>query len=81
MAWTARPPGSSDRHRSRDARKAAGTLTSDRALARRYLELGCTFVAVGVEALLYAHAARRLAADFLGMPTTTPISAQARGAY
>ncbi len=61
--------------------KAAGTLTSDPTLARRYLELGCTFVAVGVDVLLYAHAARRLAADFLGTPTTLPISAEARGAY
>jgi 4-hydroxy-2-oxoheptanedioate aldolase len=45
--------------------KAAGTLTSDPALARRYLELGCTFVATGVDVLLYANAARRLAADFI----------------
>ena len=45
--------------------KAAGTLTSDPALARRYLELGCTYVAVGVDVLLFAGAARRLAADFL----------------
>ncbi len=44
--------------------KAAGTLTSDPALARRYLELGCTFVAVGVDVLLYANSARRLAASF-----------------
>lgn len=27
--------------------KAAGTLTSDPVLAQRYLDLGCTFVAVG----------------------------------
>jgi 4-hydroxy-2-oxoheptanedioate aldolase len=44
--------------------KAAGTLTSDPALARRYLELGCTFVATGVDVSLYAGAARRLAAEF-----------------
>ncbi|MET3441483.1 4-hydroxy-2-oxoheptanedioate aldolase [Variovorax paradoxus] len=48
--------------------KAAGTLTSDPKLARRYLELGCTFVAVGVDLLLYAGAARKLAADFTGVP-------------
>jgi len=48
--------------------KAAGTLTSDPKLARRYLELGCSFVAVGVDVLLYAGAARRLAADFSGAP-------------
>jgi 4-hydroxy-2-oxoheptanedioate aldolase len=46
--------------------KAAGTLTSDAALARRYLELGCTFVAVGVDVLVFANAARRLRAEFLG---------------
>lgn len=45
--------------------KAAGTLTSDAALARRYLDLGCTFVATGVDVLLYASAARTLAASFL----------------
>ena len=45
--------------------KAAGTLTSDPALARRYLELGCTFVATGVDVLVYANAARKLAAEFL----------------
>ncbi len=44
--------------------KAAGTLTSDPALARRYLELGCTFVATGVDITMYASAARRLAAEF-----------------
>jgi 4-hydroxy-2-oxoheptanedioate aldolase len=52
--------------------KAAGTLTSNPALARRYLELGCTFVAVGVDVLLYASAARKLAADFLGSQAAIP---------
>lgn len=45
--------------------KAAGTLTSDPALARRYLELGCTFVATGVDILMFANAARKLARDFI----------------
>jgi 4-hydroxy-2-oxoheptanedioate aldolase len=44
--------------------KAAGTLTSDAAAARRYLELGASFVAVGIDVLLLANAARKLAADF-----------------
>jgi len=44
--------------------KAAGTLTSDPKLARRYLELGCTYVAVGVDILMFANAARRLSAEF-----------------
>lgn len=51
--------------------KAAGTLSSDPQLARRYLELGCTFVATGVDVLLYANAARRLAADFLNVGTAS----------
>ena len=45
--------------------KAAGTLTSDPVLARRYLELGCTFVATGVDILLFANAARKLAREFI----------------
>ncbi|MGI4858269.1 MAG: 4-hydroxy-2-oxoheptanedioate aldolase [Janthinobacterium lividum] len=44
--------------------KAAGTLTSDATLARHYLEIGCTFVATGIDVLLYANAARKLARDF-----------------
>jgi len=43
--------------------KAAGILTGDVAQARRYLALGCTFVAVGVDVLVYANAARALAAE------------------
>lgn len=45
--------------------KAAGTLTSDQTLARRYLDLGCTFVATGVDILMFANAARKLARDFI----------------
>jgi 4-hydroxy-2-oxoheptanedioate aldolase len=45
--------------------KAAGTLTSDPVLARHYLELGCTFVATGVDILMFAQAARRLAREFI----------------
>jgi 4-hydroxy-2-oxoheptanedioate aldolase len=44
--------------------KAAGTLTADAALARRYFELGASFVAVGIDVTLLAQATRRLAADF-----------------
>lgn len=46
--------------------KAAGILTGDNALARHYLALGATFVATGVDVLLYANAARQLAAEFRG---------------
>jgi 4-hydroxy-2-oxoheptanedioate aldolase len=55
--------------------KAAGTLTSDPALARRYLALGCTFVATGVDVLVYANAVRRLASDLVpsgGAQATAP---------
>ncbi|MGH8783281.1 4-hydroxy-2-oxoheptanedioate aldolase [Paraburkholderia sp.] len=45
--------------------KAVGTLTSDPALARHYLELGCTFVATGVDILMFANAARKLAREFI----------------
>lgn len=50
--------------------KAAGTLTSDPALARRYLDLGCTFVAVGVDLLLFTQAARRRRGEIGGAPAT-----------
>jgi 4-hydroxy-2-oxoheptanedioate aldolase len=46
------------------AGKAAGILTPDEALARRYLELGATFVAVGLDTNLLARATTALAAKF-----------------
>lgn len=53
--------------------KAAGTLTGDAALARRYLSLGASFVAVGIDVTLLAQATRRLAADFeLSPPQPAP---------
>ena len=44
--------------------KAAGILASDEALARSYLALGATFVAVGLDHQLLARATRALAASF-----------------
>lgn len=44
--------------------KAAGILTPDRTLAKRYLELGCTFVAVGADARVLAQGVRELRAAF-----------------
>jgi 4-hydroxy-2-oxoheptanedioate aldolase len=44
--------------------KAAGTLTGDVAAAKRYLELGARFVAVGIDITLLAQASRRLAGEF-----------------
>jgi 4-hydroxy-2-oxoheptanedioate aldolase len=48
------------------AGKPAGILTLDRAFARRCLELGTRFTAVGLDADLLARTAERLAAEFRG---------------
>lgn len=44
--------------------KAAGIITPDPALAEHYLQRGCSFVAVGVDVLVFANAARQLRARF-----------------
>lgn len=61
--------------------KAAGTLTSDTTLAKRYLELGCTFVAVGVDVLLFAKAARQLRTQFGTAGEAPANAAPASAAY
>lgn len=48
-------------HKIRAAGKAAGIVTVDEQAARGYLDAGCTFVGVGIDALLYANALRGLA--------------------
>jgi 4-hydroxy-2-oxoheptanedioate aldolase len=48
----------------RAAGKAAGVLTVDAALARKYIELGATFVAVGLDTSLLVRAATDLAKQF-----------------
>lgn len=48
----------------RAAGKASGILSIDEKSARHYLELGCTFVAVGADTLLLSQAADRLASKF-----------------
>jgi 4-hydroxy-2-oxoheptanedioate aldolase len=60
--------------------KAAGTLTGDLTLARRYLELGARFVAVGIDITLLAQATRRLAAEF-GLGTDAAMGAAGASAY
>ncbi len=50
------------------AGKAAGILTADRALARRYLDLGATFVAVGTDVGLLSGATHGLRRDFAASP-------------
>ncbi len=46
--------------------KAAGILTTDRALAQHYLDLGATFVAVGSDVGLLSAAAAGLRGAFAG---------------
>jgi len=48
----------------RKAGKAAGILSADQAMARRFLELGAQFVAVGVDTTLLVRAARDLVQSF-----------------
>jgi 4-hydroxy-2-oxoheptanedioate aldolase len=50
--------------RIRAAGKAPGILTGDPALARRYLELGCLFTAVGTDVTLLVQATTALARTF-----------------
>lgn len=55
--------------------KAAGILTADSQLARRYLELGATFVAVGIDVFVLAQGVRALAGAFgLQAPSQAPAS-------
>jgi 4-hydroxy-2-oxoheptanedioate aldolase len=52
--------------RIRRAGKAPGILTADEALARRYIEAGSLFTAVGVDATILARETDKLAARFKG---------------
>jgi 4-hydroxy-2-oxoheptanedioate aldolase len=52
--------------RIRRAGKAPGILTADEALARRYIEAGSLFTAVGVDVSMLAREADKLAARFKG---------------
>ncbi len=56
------------------AGKAAGILTPDEALARHYLELGATFVAVGLDTQLLVNATSSLAARFKSAVNAAPAS-------
>ncbi len=51
--------------------KAAGILHSGVAQAKHYLSLGATFVAVGVDAVLLARAAEKLAGEFKDVKSVT----------
>ena len=52
--------------RIRKAGKAAGILSADETLAKRYLQLGALFVAVGVDTTLLARSTQQLAEKFKG---------------
>lgn len=58
--------------------KAAGILSADPVLAKRYLQLGALFVAVGVDTTLLVKAARQLAATFKG---DAPAARKTDGVY
>ena len=53
--------------------KAAGILTTDDTLNRKYLSLGATFVAVGLDNNLLAKATSALAARFKGEAAGAPM--------
>ena len=57
--------------RIQKAGKAAGILSADQTLARRYLELGATFVAVGVDTTVLMRGLQTLAAVFKDAPAPT----------
>lgn len=59
----------------RAAGKAAGILVADEALARRYLELGAVFVAVGTDVTLLARSAEALAKRFADFHEIGPTAA------
>jgi 4-hydroxy-2-oxoheptanedioate aldolase len=62
----------------RAAGKAAGILSVDMARARQYLDAGALFVAVGVDTSLLIGAAKKLAAEFMGVP---PAAANSGSGY
>ena len=53
------------------AGKPAGLLCGDEALARRYIDLGATFIAVGIDTTLLVRAAATLLAQFRTDPPST----------
>ena len=57
------------------AGKAAGILMADQALARRYLALGATFVAVGTDVTILARGVEALARAFAGVAAAPPAAA------
>jgi 4-hydroxy-2-oxoheptanedioate aldolase len=56
--------------------KAAGILSADQALAKRYVELGATFVAIGSDVGLFVNATSKLIAEFRGQVVAAPKGGQ-----
>jgi 4-hydroxy-2-oxoheptanedioate aldolase len=61
--------------------KAAGILTSDVGLAKRYIEIGAAFVAVGADVTLFAKPTSNPAAEFDESRRTRPEKASGRRNY
>ena len=61
-------------HRIKQSGKAAGILTPDETLARRYLDLGAVFVAVGLDTNLLMKATSLLASRFKTLAAEVPAS-------
>lgn len=61
--------------------KAAGILTADIGLAKRYLSLGATFVAIGNDVSLLANATTKLLAEFLSADPAPASDAGAGSPY
>jgi len=58
------------------AGKAVGILTLDEALAKKHVEMGATFIAVGTDSNLMVKASSTLAARFKGTPAPAPAQGQ-----
>ena len=65
----------------RAAGKAPGVLAPDPTLARRYLDAGALFVAVGVDTTLLTRACRDLVAAWKGAGAPPPASGSTQSAY
>ncbi len=61
--------------------KAAGILTPDTKLAKRYLELGATFVAVGLDTVLLVRGTNALVSEFKPAAASIPAAAQGDKTY
>lgn len=61
------------------AGKAAGVLSADQTLAKKYIEAGATFVAIGVDATLLVRSAKDLLGKFTSEITAQPSASS--GAY